>query len=121
MLKSLFRDSLVLESSKSQTYSHPFSSSPKQGISEFTSLVAGSQSRQKLCFLATLATGSQKAIRSFQSDFQLFGIPKIQSICANFHWVSTLTKSFLFRVPKIVDWNSGECPALNEWNLVVVL
>ncbi|GBM08296.1 hypothetical protein AVEN_101427-1 [Araneus ventricosus] len=81
------------EGSKSQTYSHPVFS-PKRGIAEFTNLDAGSKSRQKLCFLVTLTTGSQNAIRPFQSDFKLFRIPNIQSICANFHWLSTLTKSF---------------------------
>ncbi|GBM18420.1 hypothetical protein AVEN_72756-1 [Araneus ventricosus] len=60
--------------------SNQLSSSTTRVISEFTSLVTGSQSRQKLCFLTTFATGSEKAIRPFQSDFKLFGIPNIPSI-----------------------------------------
>ncbi|GBN83980.1 hypothetical protein AVEN_177947-1 [Araneus ventricosus] len=67
----------VWENSKSQTYSDPYSSSPTLRISEFTSLVAGSQSRQTLFTSLLSQRGLKRPPGLFQSDFKLFGIPTI--------------------------------------------
>ncbi|GBN06458.1 hypothetical protein AVEN_214287-1 [Araneus ventricosus] len=72
----------------------PYSSFPTLSSSDFLASSRGFW--QKLCFPATLAKGSQNVIQPFQSDFKLFGIPNIQSICANFHRFLKLMKGFSF-------------------------
>ncbi|GBN48505.1 hypothetical protein AVEN_4125-1, partial [Araneus ventricosus] len=78
----------------------PYSSSPTWRISDFLASSRGPNLGRIFVLPLNSQRGPQKAIRPFQFDFKLFGIPTLPIHYANFHGFLTLTNSFSFPCSK---------------------